>query len=66
MIMPEQWQGRVSMFKSDFQKWFESQPKWTQEWMKKQPVWHDRDLWLFFAYGGILGFVVGLLFGVSL
>ena len=54
------------MFKSNYQQWFESQPKWTQEWMKRQPIWHTKDLWIFFAYGSILGFIVGLLFGVSL
>lgn len=54
------------MFKSEFQRWFESQPKWTQEWMKKQPVWHDRDLWLFFVYGSLAGLIIGFLLGVSL
>lgn len=54
------------MFKSELQQWIENQPKHTQEWLKRQPLWHDRDLWTFFAYGGVLGFIVGLLAGVSI
>ena len=52
------------MFKSDFQKWFESQPKWTQEWMKRQPVWHDKDLWTFYFLGVGMGLLVGFLLGL--
>ena len=54
------------MFKSEFQKWFESQPKHTQIWMKNQPIWHDKDLFYFLALGIGIGFVIGLLLGVSL
>lgn len=54
------------MFKSELQKWFESQPKHTQEWMKRQPVWHDRDLWYFFFLGSLSGLLVGFLLGLSL
>lgn len=49
------------MFKSDHQKWFESQPKWTQEWMKKQPHWHDSDLYKAFGFGTLFGLLVGIL-----
>ena len=55
-----------NIFKSEFQIWVESQPKWTQAWMKNQPHWHDRDLWLFFAFGSGVGLIVGFLLGVSL
>ena len=54
------------MFKSDFQKWFESQPKWTQEWMKSQPIWHTRDLFMFMFYGFVLGVMVGMILVASL
>lgn len=54
------------MFKSEWQQWFESQPKWTQQWMKKQPVWHDRDLAWFFFLGSMLGLIAGLFLGLSL
>lgn len=55
-----------NLFKSEFQLWFESQPKWTQQWMKKQAVWTDRDLWLFFGFGAGFGLLAGFLLGLSL
>lgn len=55
-----------NFFKSKSTLWLESQPKWTQEWMKRQPIWHDRDLWLFYAFGAGAGLIVGFLLGVAL
>ena len=54
------------MFKSQAQRWLEMQPKHTQEWLKRQPLWHDKDLWIFFAFGSLAGLMVGFLLGLSL
>lgn len=54
-----------NIFKSDFDLWFESQPKWTQEWMKKQAVWHDSDMYRMLGMGILIGFLIGFLFGFS-
>ena len=56
--------NHLELFKSDYQKWVEQQPKHTQEWMKRQPIWHTKDLWIFFAYGSILGAIAGFLLGL--
>ena len=49
------------MFKSDYRKWFESQPKWTQKWMKKQAIWYTRDLFMFMFYGFVIGFMIRII-----
>ena len=48
------------MFKTKYDQWFESQPKWTQEWMKKQAVWNDADMFK----AGFIGVFVGIILGV--
>lgn len=55
-----------NFFKSDFDMWFESQPKWTQEYMKRQPIWHTRDMVRMLISGILLGALIGFLFGLSL
>lgn len=45
-----------------YQDWYDAQPKHVQEWMEKQPVWHDSDLFK----ASVVGFVVGLLLGLSI
>lgn len=47
------------MFKSEFQEWFDRQPKHTQEWMKKQAIWHDIDMLKALAIGFAIGICIG-------
>ncbi len=45
---------------SKYQAWWDSLSPQTQEYLKRQPVWHDIDMWR----AGIIGFVLGILFGL--
>ena len=45
---------------SKWEIWWESLPEHTKEYLKRQPVWHDSDMWK----AGIIGFVIGILFGL--
>jgi hypothetical protein len=40
--------------------WYDSLPEHTKEYLKNQPVWHDIDLVKAFAFGMIIGVIVGL------
>jgi len=41
--------------------WYDSLPEHTREYLKNQPVWHDIDL----VKAGLVGFVIGLIFGLT-
>ena len=42
-------------------KWYSSLPEHTREYLKHQPLWHDSDL----AKAGLVGFVIGLILGLT-
>jgi hypothetical protein len=42
-------------------KWYNSLPAHTREYLKNQPLWHDIDL----VKAGLVGFVIGLIFGLT-
>jgi hypothetical protein len=42
--------------------WWDSLTPQTQAYLKSQPIWHDVDLYKTFAFGLLLGFLIGLLF----
>jgi hypothetical protein len=35
----------------------------TDEWLAKQAIWNDSDLWKAFAFGIVVGCLVGFLWG---
>jgi alpha-L-arabinofuranosidase len=41
--------------------WYDSLPEHTREYLKNQPLWHDIDL----IKAGLVGFVIGLIFGLT-
>jgi|Laugrespbdmm15sd_2_1035082.scaffolds.fasta_scaffold128677_1 hypothetical protein len=41
--------------------WWDNLPLNTQEYLKNQPIWHDSDMWR----AGLVGFVIGLIFGLA-
>ncbi len=45
-----------------YQKWWDSIDPQMQTYLKAQPVWHDRDIYKAVLYGGVIGFLIGLLF----
>ena len=49
------------MFKLPHQEWLEQQPKHTQEWLKKQAIWNDQDMLKAFAFGTLVGLLIGLI-----
>jgi hypothetical protein len=40
--------------------WYDSLPEHTKEYLKNQTVWRDIDLVKAFAFGMIIGVIVGL------
>ena len=46
---------------SKLQAWYDSLPSHTKEYLKNQPIWHDGDMWK----AGLVGFVIGLIFGLA-
>ena len=42
-------------------KWYDSLPEHTREYLKNQPLGHDSDL----VKAGLVGFVIGLIFGLT-
>ena len=47
------------MFKSKWDKWYDSLPEHTKIYLKSQPVWHDKDLAIVALLGTVVGFVLG-------
>lgn len=45
---------------SKYQAWWDSLSPHTREYLKKQPIWHDRDLFKAFAFGILIGVLIGL------
>ncbi len=43
-----------------YQTWWDSLSPQMQEYLKKQPIWHDRDLYKSFAFGILIGVMIGL------
>jgi hypothetical protein len=41
-------------------QWYDNLPAHTKEYLKHQPLWHDKDLGKAFAFGIILGMIIGL------
>lgn len=46
---------------TEFDQWYNSLPKHTQEWLRKQPVWHDADMFKVFALGFLIGLCLGFI-----
>ena len=50
------------MFKSKWDRWYDSLPANTKVWLKNQPLWHDIDLAKAFLVGVIIGLVLAMIF----
>jgi len=46
-----------------YDAWWDSLSPQMKEYLKNQPIWHDKDLYRFAAVAGIVGFVIGFIFG---
>ena len=44
-----------------WEQWHDSLPAHTKEYLKKQAVWNDRDIFKAFAYGALIGLLIGLI-----
>jgi hypothetical protein len=52
------------MFKKNkWEAWWDSLSPQMKTYLQNQPVWHDRDLYKAMAWGGLLGFLLGLVVG---
>jgi hypothetical protein len=40
--------------------WYDSLPAHTKEYLKTQPLWHDIDLAKAFAFGMLVGILLGI------
>lgn len=50
------------MFKQNkWEAWWNSLSPQMQTYLKAQPVWHDRDLYKAFAFGIMIGILVGVI-----
>ena len=41
--------------------WYDSLPEHTKQYLKTQPLWHDRDLGKAFAFGILIGVILGVM-----
>jgi hypothetical protein len=48
--------------KNKWQEWWDNLPERDKVYLSSQPLWYDRDLYKAMAWGGLLGFLFGLMF----
>lgn len=44
-----------------YQKWWDSLSPQMQTYLKNQPIWHDSDMFKAALFGGIVGFIIGVI-----
>ena len=50
------------MRREQWQAWYDSLPATTKAYLNTQPLWHDRDMFKAWAFGLMLGILIGLCF----
>ena len=46
---------------SKFSTWYNNQNETTKAWLDKQALWHDKDMWVAFGIGILVGIMIGLM-----